>query len=204
MRKMSGLPRTSHLIDLPPLVPRMHGAFARGCASAVLRLSGWRVVGQLPDIKRAVLIAAPHTSGWDAVWGLLFKLALGLRVEIMAKHEIFWWPLGAVMRWLGAFPVDRRSALGVVEQLTQRMRNSATCWLLIAPEGTRKRVDKWKTGFWRVAHHAGVPIIAVSFHYPDKTINMGRIFHTGADMDADLAAIREYYRRFVGKHCGVE
>lgn len=197
---MPGSVPPSHLIALPPSAPRIHGAFARSWASAVVRMCGWRVVGELPNLERVVLIAAPHTSGWDAVWGLLIKLALGLRVEIMAKQEIFWWPLGAALRWLGAFPVARGSTLGLVEQFTVRMRESQTMWLVLAPEGTRRKVDKWKSGFWRVAHDAGVPILAVSFHYPDKTITMGRVFHTSDDMDADLAQIREYYRAFAGKH----
>jgi 1-acyl-sn-glycerol-3-phosphate acyltransferase len=188
------------LIPLSPSAPRRHGAFVRGLARGVLRLFGWRVVGEFPDLPRVVMIAAPHSTGWDAVWGLLVKLALGLDIEFMAKRELFWWPLGNVLRFLGGFPVHRQSAVGVVEQLTQRMLEHPTLWLLIAPEGTRKRVAKWKSGFWRVAHDAGVPILSVGFHYPDRTITIGRVFHPGADMEADLRAIREYYRPFVGKH----
>lgn len=191
---------TPTVIPLPPCAPRRHSAPTRRAAEWVLRLCGWRITGEFPDVPKLVVIAAPHSSGWDAVWGLLAKLALGLNIEFMGKREIFWWPLGPVLRFLGGFPVNRQAAGGVVEQLTVRMRDSDTLWLVLAPEGTRRRVGKWKSGFWRVARDAGVPICCAAFHYPEKRIHIGRVLTPGADFDADHAAIREWYRPYVGKH----
>jgi 1-acyl-sn-glycerol-3-phosphate acyltransferase len=188
----------SHLIALPPLAPRRRAPLLQRLASAALRLCGWRVTGEFPNLRRVVLIVAPHSSGWDAVWGMLVKLAIELNIEFMGKREIFWWPLGSLLRYLGGFPVDRSAALGVVEQATERMRSRETLWLALAPEGTRRRVGKWKTGFWRVAHDAGVPIVCVAFHYPERRIHIGRIVHPGDDMEADMRLIREYYQPFVG------
>ena len=188
------------LIPVPQNLPRRHAPVTRRIAAAALRACGWRLTGEFPDVPRLVLIAAPHSSGWDAVWGLLAKIALGLSAEFMGKREIFWWPLGPVLRFLGGFPVNRQAAGGVVEQLTERMRRSEHLWLLLAPEGTRKRVGKWKSGFWRVARDAGVPILCVGFHYPEKRIHIGRVFTPTADFETDHAAIREWYRPYVGKH----
>jgi len=190
----------AHLIPLPPHAPRKHGAFSRRAAAMVLRLCGWRVTGAFPDLPRLVIIAAPHSSGWDAVWGMLIKLALGIDIEFMAKRELFWWPLSSLLRALGGFPVDRKSTLGVVEQLTERMRTHQHLWLVVAPEGTRRRVGKWKSGFWRVAHDAGVPVVCVAFHYPERRMHIGQRFEVGHDMEADMRAIRAYYQPFVGRH----
>ncbi|MCE3002855.1 MAG: lysophospholipid acyltransferase family protein [Xanthomonadaceae bacterium] len=188
------------LVSLPPSAPRRHSAATRRAAAWVLRVCGWRITGAFPDVPRLVLIAAPHSSGWDAVWGLLVKLALGLHIEFMGKREIFWWPLGPVLRFLGGFPVNRQAAGGVVEQLTERMRASDSLWLVLAPEGTRRRVGQWKSGFWRVARDAGVPICCAAFHYPQKRIHIGPVFTPSADFNADHAAIRAWYRPYVGKH----
>lgn len=198
MTESSAVP--AHLIALPLQAPRKPGAFSQRAAALVLRWCGWRVTGAFPDLPRLVIIAAPHSSGWDAVWGMLVKLALGLDVEFMAKREVFWWPLGSLLRALGGFPVDRSATVGVVEQLTERMRTHPRLWLAVAPEGTRRRVGKWKTGFWRVAHDAGVPVVCAAFHYPERRVHIGQSFEVGDDMDADMRAIREYYRPFVGRH----
>jgi 1-acyl-sn-glycerol-3-phosphate acyltransferase len=190
----------AHLIALPPQAPRKHGAFSRRAAALVLRWCGWRVTGEFPDLPRLVIIAAPHSSGWDAVWGMLVKVALGLDVEFMAKREVFWWPLGSLLRALGGFPVDRSATVGVVEQLTERMHKHPRLWLAVAPEGTRRRVGKWKTGFWRVAHDAGVPVVCAAFHYPERRVHIGQRFDVGDDMEADMRAIRDYYQPYVGRH----
>jgi 1-acyl-sn-glycerol-3-phosphate acyltransferase len=189
-----------HLIGVPPKAPRTHAPWLRKLAGGVLRICGWHVTGAFPDERRLVIIAAPHSSGWDAVWGLLVKLALGLHIEFMGKQEIFWWPLGSLLRFFGGFPVNRRAAGGVVGELTARMRSHDDLWLVIAPEGTRRRVEKWKSGFWRVARDAGVPICCAAFHYPEKRIHIGRVFTATDDFEADHAAIRAWYRPYVGKH----
>jgi 1-acyl-sn-glycerol-3-phosphate acyltransferase len=194
----------SPLIPLPPAAPRTQSRFGRWFGLTILRLGGWRMDGEFPDLPRAVLIAAPHSSGWDAFWGLAAKLALGLRIEFMAKQELFWWPLGALLRAIGGFPVNRRSAEGVVEQLTARMQRQPQLWLLLAPEGTRRRVQQWKTGFWRIATSAEVPVICAYFHYPTRTIGIGECMRMSGDLDADIARIRAFYRPWRGKHRGIE
>lgn len=188
---------------LPPNVPRVAPSrFSRWLGRTVLRLGGWRLVGQFPDQPRVVLIGAPHSSNWDGVWGFAAKLALGLDIKILGKHQLFWGPLGPLMRWLGIIAINRNAATGVVEQLAARIDAADRFWLGIAPEGTRKPVERWKTGFWKIAHAAGVPVLPVYFHYPDKVIGIGPPFDLSDDMAADIARIRDWYRPWDGKYHG--
>lgn len=186
--------------QLPPRMPGLPDGLQRRLCRGVLRLCGWRLAGAFPDVPKLVLIAAPHSSWWDGVWGLLIKVAIGADVNFMAKRELFAGPLGALLRRLGGMPIDRAAAKGVVEQMVDQFRQRDAFWLGIAPEGTRKPVARWKSGFWHIAHDAGVPIFPVAFHYPGKTIQLGPLFSTGADMDSDLARLRAFYAPFKGKH----
>ena len=161
------------------------------------------MAGEFPDVPRAVLIAAPHSSWWDGVWGLLLKVGVGANIHFMGKQELFSGPLGGLLRKLGGMPVDRAAAKGVVEQMVEQLQHRDQLWLGIAPEGTRKPVKRWRSGFWHIAHDAGVPIVTAWFNYPDKTIGIGPLFHTSDDMEADLARLRTYYEPFRGKHRNV-
>jgi 1-acyl-sn-glycerol-3-phosphate acyltransferase len=197
MKARAGLP------PLPPHVPQFRPSrWRRACARA-LAASGWGIGGELPDVPRLVLIAAPHTSWWDGVWGLLMKIALGIDIAFMAKRELFRGPLGWALRRLGGMPIERSAAHGVVDQMIERMRGSEKLWLGIAPEGTRKRVARWKTGFWQIARASGVPILPVAFDYPSKTIVIGPLFRPGTDVETDLAALRAFYAPYRGKYRGV-
>ena len=190
-------------VQLPPAMPHLRDNGWRRACRTVLRLCGWSLVGGFPDVPRAVLIAAPHSSWWDGVWGLLLKVGIGADINFMGKQELFQGPLGNVLRRLGGMPVDRAAAKGVVEQMIDQFRQREALWLGIAPEGTRKPVRRWKSGFWRIAHDAGVPIVTAWFNYPDKTIGIGPLFHTSDDMEADLARLRVFYAPFKGKHRNV-
>ncbi len=189
--------------QLPPRMPGLPDGLQRRLCRGVLRLCGWHLAGAFPDVPKLVLIAAPHSSWWDGVWGLLIKVAIGADVNFMAKRELFGAPLGSLLRRLGGMPIDRAATKGVVEQMVDQFRQREAFWLGIAPEGTRKPVARWKSGFWHIAHDAGVPIFPVAFHYPDKTIQLGPLFVTSADMDADMARLRAFYAAFRGKHRNV-
>jgi 1-acyl-sn-glycerol-3-phosphate acyltransferase len=186
--------------QLPPQMPKLRDGWQRRACRGVLRLGGWSLVGEFPDVPRLVLIAAPHSSWWDGIWGLLMKAASGADVHFMAKQELFRWPLGGLLRRLGGMAIDRGAAKGVVEQMIDQFRQRDRLWLGIAPEGTRKPVKRWKSGFWHIAHDAGVPIFPVAFHYPGKTIQLGPLFPTSDDMEADLGRLRAFYTPFKGKH----
>jgi 1-acyl-sn-glycerol-3-phosphate acyltransferase len=190
------------VLPLPPNAPRTSSRFGRWLGRSILRLGGWRMVGAFPDIPKLVLVGAPHSSNWDGVWGFAAKLALGLDIRILGKRELFWWPLGALLRRLGVIAVDRTATHGVVEQLAARFAQSERFWFGLAPEGTRKPVERWKTGFWKIARAAGVPVLPAYFHYPDKIIGIGPPFDLSDDMAADMARIRAWYRPWQGRHHG--
>lgn len=193
--------RDGPILPLPPSVPRAgRSRFARWLGRSILRLGGWKMVGQFPDVPRAVLIGAPHSSNWDGVWGFAALLALDLDLRILGKKELFWGPMGWLMRFLGVIPIDRRAPGGFVAQSVRTMQQADALWIGIAPEGTRKAVDGWKTGFWKLAHGAEVPVILEYFHYPDRIIGIGPTLMLGDDMDTDMARIREWYRPWQGRN----
>ena len=188
---------------IPPRMPRVKpNRFTRWLGRTALRLGGWRVIGPIPDLAKAVLIVAPHSSNWDGYWGMAAKIALGLEVRVLGKAQLFWWPLGPLLRRLGAIPVNRSSPQGTVEQAIAIIRDFDRIWFTLTPEGTRKRVEKWKGGFWKIARAAEVPIVMAYFHYPEKTIGIVEVFHPTSDADADMAAIREWYRPWQGRNRG--
>mgnify|MGYP001270384756 CR=1 FL=1 len=189
--------------DLPARMPRLPDTRRRQLCRGVLRLAGWSLVGDFPDLPKLVLIAAPHSSWWDGIWGLLVKVAIGADVRFMGKRELFRGVLGRLLTAVGGFPVDRGAARGVTGQMTDLLARHEALWLGLAPEGTRRHVPAWKTGFWRIAHGAGVPIFPVAFHYPDKTIHLGPPLLPGPDMDADIARLRAFYLPFQGKYHGL-
>ena len=193
---MSDDQRQPIVLPLPPNAPRAEpNAFTRWLGRTVLRLGGWRMEGEFPDIPKLVLIGAPHSSNWDGIWGLAAKLALGLDIKILGKNSLFKIPvMGLVLRRLGVIPVDRSAAHGVVEQSAVMIQRAPKFWYGLAPEGTRKPVERWKTGFWKIAKAAGVPVLPAYFHYGRKVIGIGPAFELGDDMAADLARIRQWYR----------
>ena len=202
---MTQPPRHDLLLPMPPNAPRAKsGVFTRWLGRTLLRLGGWRMEGELPDTPKLIMLGVPHTSNWDGVWALAAKMALGLDVNIVAKRELFRWPLGIVLRRLGVIEIDRKAAHGVAQQISDRMHLGERFWLGIAPEGTRKRVEQWKPGFWKIAKAANVPVLPAYFHYPRKVLGMGPLFHLSDDMEADIARIRAWYAPIRGKYRGVE
>jgi len=177
---------------LGPQVPKRGGGVLRILGRAVLAGLGWRVEGELPDVSRCVIIVAPHTSNWDFVIGLATVLALDLGVTWLGKHQIFRGPLGALWRRVGGVPVDRSAPDGVVEQAA-RVLVSRSTFLGIAPEGTRRKVERWKSGFWRIARAAQVPIFPVALDYRRRAVVLGELFSPTDDYAADLAALQSRF-----------
>ena len=191
------------VLTLPPHAPRLRpNRFGRWLGRTILRIGGWRMVGAFPDIPKLVLIGAPHSSNWDGIWGFSARLALGLDIRILGKQQLFWWPLSLLLRRLGVIAVDRSAAHGVVEQLATRMGQADKFWFGLAPEGTRKPVERWKTGFWKIARAANVPVLPAYFHSPEKIIGIGPVFQLSDDMTADITRIRAWYRPWQGRHHG--
>jgi 1-acyl-sn-glycerol-3-phosphate acyltransferase len=191
---------TQWLPKVPSQAPHSRRGLVARSSAWILRTSGWRLQGEFPDAPKLVIIGAPHSSYWDGVLGLLMKLALGLDINIMIKREVMDGPMGPVLRRLGLIPIDRTAAIGVVQQMVRRMRERERMWLGITPEGTRKRVKHWKSGFLRIAHEADVPILPVFVDYPSKSFTLGSIQHATGHRDEDLERIRALFSGYHGKH----
>lgn len=165
----------------------------RWLANRVFKLGGWTTVGEIPDLDKAVFIAAPHTSNWDGFWFLVYKLIVDVEVSFLAKDTLFWWPLGRILSAMGAMPIDRRDATGIVPQLVAAFEREDHLFLALAPEGTRSWKPYWKTGFHRIASAAGVPIVLAHINYARREIGIGPTLPAGRSLEADFADIREYY-----------
>jgi 1-acyl-sn-glycerol-3-phosphate acyltransferase len=184
------------LVKVPSLgdsTPCRGNSLTAAAGRIFLHMSGWRFEGAIPDVAKAVLIVAPHTSNIDFFVGVAAMFALGLRVVFLGKHTLFVWPLGPIMRWLGGVPVDRRATSGVVEETVALFDSTDRMILVLSPEGTRRAVDKWKTGFYYVALEAGVPVVPVALDYGRRTLWIGDLFEPTGDLAADLEVLEEFF-----------
>jgi 1-acyl-sn-glycerol-3-phosphate acyltransferase len=162
-------------------------------SSAILGLIGWRAIGKPISNQRFVLIAAPHTSNWDFPLMLMVVLKLELKLHWMGKNTLFMFPFGGFMRWLGGIPIDRSQHHGVVDQLVEQYQRNPQLVVLVPPEGTRKRVKQWKTGFYHIAHNAGVPILMGYLDVNKKEAGLADFFFTTGNVDDDIREIRAFY-----------
>jgi 1-acyl-sn-glycerol-3-phosphate acyltransferase len=181
-------------------IPRRGNQFSRMLGSLLLRLSGWKPVGQLPNLSKFVIVAAPHTSNWDGVLAVLVLLAGGLDIHWMVKKEALDNPFGGILRWLGAVPIDRQAAGGVVRQIINRFTNQEKFIIVVAPEGTRQRVEKWKTGFYRIATAANVPMVLSYADYAKRTVGFGPTLTPTGDLDVDMAIMMDFFKTITPRH----
>ena len=168
-------------------------------AKLILRLGGWTAIGGLPDAPKAVIIAAPHTSNWDGFWGMVYKVSIGLEVHFFAKHSLFWFPLGTLLRALGAIELDRDRAGSAVRQAIDWFDREDTFYFGLAPEGTRKRTSGWKSGFYRIALGAGVPVYPGMLDFGQRRVGLGARIDLTGDEETDLAVIRRVYADVRGR-----
>lgn len=164
-------------------------------------LIGWKIKDNMPPtLRKCVMIAVPHTSNWDFPIAMAALLILRLKTNYLAKKELFRFPLGIIMRAFGGIAVDRSRHTGMVEAMVAELNQRDELILLIPPEGTRSLVAEWKTGFYRVAMGAGVPIALAFLDYPNKTAGIEKVFYPTGDYEKDLAEIKSFYRTVKGKH----
>ena len=168
-------------------------------AKLILRIGGWQIVGELPAEKRAVVIAAPHTSNWDGFWALVYKVAIQLDIHFFAKESLFWFPLNIILRGMGGVPLDRKRAGSAVDQAIEMFRTNDSYYFGLAPEGTRSRAEHWKSGFYRIAEGAGVPVVLGFMDYGRRRIGMGPTLHLSGDWHKDLDFCREFYKDIKGR-----
>jgi len=192
-RPPTGDPMPRPTTVLPPLVPRRGNRVTRWLGRVLLRLLRWEFAGEFPNLPKMVLIVAPHSSNWDFLVGVAVMFALGFDANFIGKQELFRGPVGVLMRWLGGIPVDRRSPQGFVDQMRETLNRRDRVILVITPEGTRKPVTEWKTGFHRIAHAAGIPIGPVYFDNVTRRVGFFPVMTPTGDADRDIAALRARY-----------
>ncbi len=164
----------------------------------ILKLVGWKAVGRPIENARFVLIGAPHTSNWDFPLMLMVVLKLRLKVFWMGKHSLFPFPFGWFMKWLGGIPVDRSRAHNLVDQTVAQYKSHPELIVLVPPEGTRSKVKEWKTGFYRIAVNAGVPILMGYVDAQKKEAGLADFFYPTGNLEEDMPAIRAFYADIVG------
>lgn len=183
------------IFDTPLLSPLL-----RSVSRSILRMIGWRIDGGPPAIPKFVVTGAPHTSNWDFPVAILFAFSFGVPLRWLGKDSLFRFPFGLMFRWMGGIPVDRSQKHGKVEQIVRMFRESETLYLMIAPEGTRKKVAEWKTGFYYMALGAGVPIVPGFLDYREKRGGLGAPIIPSGDIAKDMKVIKGFYAGVTGRH----
>jgi 1-acyl-sn-glycerol-3-phosphate acyltransferase len=172
----------------------------RWLALVIFKFTGWKLKGEKPDLPKYIVIAAPHTSNWDFVYTVCIAFISRINPMIMMKNAWFFWPMGYLFRWLGAFPVDRSKSNDVVAQLVAEFHQRNELIMVVAPSGTRKKVKYWKTGFYHIANGANIPMVLGFLDYRQKTGGFGPIIHPTGDINTDMVKIRSFYSDVTGKH----
>ena len=167
----------------------------------ILKTFGWKLVGEFPDIKKSVVVMAPHTSYWDFVIGRLYLNAMGISNNTLMKKEMFFFPFNIVMSILGAIPVDRKNKKNnMVQQVASIIKTRDKCNIFIAAEGTRKRNTRWKKGFFHIAKKANVPIVMSYIDYKHKDVGIGGIVSDTSDIGNTMKEINAFYKNINPKY----
>lgn len=169
---------------------------------AFLKLNGWTVEGSWPALNKAVLIAAPHTSNWDGVYMLAAAGFYRAKIRWMGKRSLTTGPLGPLVKWLGCVPIDRAGKNDMVASMAAEFAARDDMILAIPPEGTRSLTREWKSGFYHIAHTAGVPLIVSVLDYGTRTIRLAALFTPTGAYEQDLEIIQQHYTTAKGRHSG--
>ena len=172
----------------------------RRLAVVALRLRGWQLSGEPPDLRKYLIVFGPHTCNWELLLGLLAAAGFGLRISWLGKHTIFRWPIAGLLRHLGGIPVRRNQHGGLVGQVVAAYAAADSLIIGMTPEGTRSLTRYWKSGFYHIALGAGIPIVLASIDRPTKRIALGPALELSGDPHRDMEAIRFFYANVQGIH----
>jgi len=178
-----------HTVFSTPIISPL----ARLVCITLLKLTGWKVIGEAPADKKCVIIGAPHTSNWDFALTLTAVFIYRIEISWMGKDSLFSFPFRGVMQWLGGIPIDRSKANRAVDQIVDKYQLSEELRLVITPEGTRSKVERWKSGFYHIANQAQVPILLGYVDFAKKEVGIYDRFQPTGDYDKDLAKIQAFY-----------
>ncbi|NNH88989.1 1-acyl-sn-glycerol-3-phosphate acyltransferase [Acinetobacter terrae] len=187
---------SAHFPTLPDQVPARGSSLSRNIFKKLFLAQGWSFEGEFPNLPKAVAIISPHTSNIDAWHGFTALLGLGIKITIFGKHTLFKTPLKPLLEWVGVIPVNRSIQQGTTQQIIDFIDTQNQIWVGMAPEGTRKRAESFRSGFYRIAVGAHIPIVMFSFDYDHKTIYCLGVFQPTGNYEQDLEQI---LNRYVGK-----
>lgn len=182
------------IFNTPVLSP-----FLGWISKLILKIIGWKMEGTPPDAPKYVLIAAPHTSNWDLPVTMTLAFAFRVRLFWMGKKELFQFPFGWLYRWLSGIAIDRSKSQNMVEQIVRRFSQSERLVVVVPPEGTRGKVNYWKTGFYYIAHGAGVPIVLGFLDWKRKAGGYGPLVMPTGDIEKDMERIKTFYANVTAK-----
>ncbi|MPQ48860.1 glycerol acyltransferase [Marinifilum sp. N1E240] len=159
----------------------------------IMKMFGWKYIGEIPEIKKAVIIAVPHTSNWDFVWGKLTFLAYGIKTTILMKKEMYVFPIKYLLKSWGVIPIDRSKKGNMTDQLAEEFAKRDSLYLSLSPEGSRSLRTEWKRGFYYIALKANVPIYLAKIDYEEKSLTCGEAFYPTGDVEKDMKYIKSAY-----------
>ncbi|MDD2381378.1 MAG: 1-acyl-sn-glycerol-3-phosphate acyltransferase [Mariniphaga sp.] len=168
----------------------------------ILRVLGWKSIGELSTDPRIIIIGFPHTSGWDFIISWIFYISLGGTANILIKREFFFWPVGLILKKMGGIPIDRSKGANVIRQVIRQFNEREYMHLAITPEGTRKRTKRWKAGFHTIARTVGIPVFLSTFDWGRKEMTIWGQFELTDDAQADIQRLKDFLREkgIRGKH----
>jgi len=183
-----------------PLTPQKSNVLSRATGRLLLAAIRWQIKGKMLNAPKFVMVLAPHTSIWDFYVAMAGKLAVGLHSSWLISAAYTWCPLGVFLRRLGGIPIYRDGTHNLVSQLVESFDNSEKMMITLFPEGTRRKVGKWKTGFWHIASQAGIPIQLVSIDYEKRITECGPVIEPSSNIEADMKIIQEYFKSVRAKY----
>jgi 1-acyl-sn-glycerol-3-phosphate acyltransferase len=189
-----------HIPEPGPLTPQKSNVLSRAIGRLLLSAFRWQIKGEVHNGPKFVMVLAPHTSMWDFYIALAGKLAVGLHSSWLISAAYTWWPLGVVLHRLGGISIHRNGTRNLVSQFVESFNKNERMMITLFPEGTRKKVGRWKTGFWYIASQAGIPIQLVRIDYETRTTECGPVIEPSKNIEADMKKIQEYYKGVQAKH----
>ena len=166
----------------------------------LLYLTGWKIEGTLPNVKRIVVVSAPHTSNWDFIFGMMILFGIDINAKYLIKKSAFVPIFRTILNRLGGIPVDRNNPELLVQTIADYSKNNEGVLIVVTPEGTRKKVTKWKTGFLRIAKISNSIIIPMGLDYPTKTFRLEKAFNPTGDNEKDILALKYIFKDYRGRH----
>ena len=184
--------------QVPEHLRGRRGGFLQWLGKVVLSSIGWQVIGNIPNEERLLIIAAPHTSNWDFILGISALFALNVNIKWLGKNSLFIPGIAWFFKWLGGIPVNRENPNLLIDYVVKTVEKEKGLIIGISPEGSRKKVDRWKSGFLRIAKQTDAKILFLSIDAPSKKLKIGEIFEPSGDSEKDIKFVMNYFKQYKG------